>query len=352
MAISIDLLTSNPALPRSGRDLYDRLHAKIPRRSGRSSRSLVTPEPQSACVPTHVALRRHPAAADGCRPADHRERSRAPRPRPREPGPARPVADHPEPLRRVQLDHAGRGRAEPSPRRLGAALRHRRRRAAYTAVDGERTTMRPGDFVLTPFWTFHDHGNPGGEPVIWLDGLDVPIVNLFDASFADHHRRGNAAADAPRRRRARALRRRTCCRSNTSRAACRRRCSAIRTPARARSSTRCIATARSSAPRRQDAVREPGDRRLSDADHRRVHSVPAGGLRGRRRTARPTRPCYCVAEGRGRTPGRRASFAWGPHDIFVAPSWQRVSHEAQEDAVLFSFSDRAAQKALGVWRED
>ena len=45
-------------------------------------------------------------------------------------------------------------------------------------------------------------------------------------------------------------------------------------------------------------------------------------------------------------------FDWGPRDIFVAPSWQPVSHEALEDAVLFSFSDRAAQKALGVWRED
>ena len=61
---------------------------------------------------------------------------------------------------------------------------------------------------------------------------------------------------------------------------------------------------------------------------------------------------YCVAEGHGRTQVGETAFAWGPHDIFVAPSWQRVSHEALEDAVLFSFSDRAAQKALGVWRED
>jgi len=50
---------------------------------------------------------------------------------------------------------------------------------AFTAVDGERTAMRPGDFVLTPFWSFHDHGNPGGQPVIWLDGLDVPIVVMI-----------------------------------------------------------------------------------------------------------------------------------------------------------------------------
>ena len=30
---------------------------------------------------------------------------------------------------------------------------------AYTAVDGERTLMEPGDFVITPSWTWHDHGN-------------------------------------------------------------------------------------------------------------------------------------------------------------------------------------------------
>ena len=46
------------------------------------------------------------------------------------------------------------------------------------------------------------------------------------------------------------------------------------------------------------------------------------------------------------------SFAWSPRDVFVVPSWQPVAHEAQEESVLFSFSDRAAQKALGVWREE
>jgi gentisate 1,2-dioxygenase len=28
-----------------------------------------------------------------------------------------------------------------------------------------------------------------------------------------------------------------------------------------------------------------------------------------------------------------------------------VSHHADDEAVLFSFSDRPAQKALGIWRE-
>src|SRR6185312_17321400 len=42
---------------------------------------------------------------------------------------------------------------------------------AYTAVDGERTYMQPGDFVITPSWTFHDHGNTTDTPMVWLDGL-------------------------------------------------------------------------------------------------------------------------------------------------------------------------------------
>jgi len=54
----------------------------------------------------------------------------------------------------------------------------------YTTVNGQCAWMRPGDFILTPSWTSHEHGNPGSTPVVWLDGLDVPIVNLFDTSFA------------------------------------------------------------------------------------------------------------------------------------------------------------------------
>jgi gentisate 1,2-dioxygenase len=60
---------------------------------------------------------------------------------------------------------------------------------------------------------------------------------------------------------------------------------------------------------------------------------------------------YCVAEGGGCSRVGDSTLAWGPHDVFVVPSWRSVSHEAQDEAVLFSFSDRAAQKALGLWRE-
>lgn len=46
----------------------------------------------------------------------------------------------------------------------------------FTTVNGERTTMEPGDFITTPNWTWHDHGNATEAPNIWLDGLDVPLA--------------------------------------------------------------------------------------------------------------------------------------------------------------------------------
>ena len=47
------------------------------------------------------------------------------------------------------------------------------------------TSMQPGDFVITPSWTWHDHGNETAEPMVWLDGLDIQIVKLMSASFAE-----------------------------------------------------------------------------------------------------------------------------------------------------------------------
>jgi gentisate 1,2-dioxygenase len=54
---------------------------------------------------------------------------------------------------------------------------------AYTNVSGEKTLMRPGDFVTTPNWAWHDHGNETDEPMMWLDGLDMPFVLALNAMF-------------------------------------------------------------------------------------------------------------------------------------------------------------------------
>lgn len=56
---------------------------------------------------------------------------------------------------------------------------------AYTVQDGERFEMSQGDFTLTPSMVYHDHGNLTNRPMIWLDGLDAPMVGYFDAMMQE-----------------------------------------------------------------------------------------------------------------------------------------------------------------------
>jgi gentisate 1,2-dioxygenase len=60
---------------------------------------------------------------------------------------------------------------------------------------------------------------------------------------------------------------------------------------------------------------------------------------------------YCVVEGRGTVYFDDAPHPFEAHDCFVIPPWQKHRFAAQSECVLFSFSDRAAQEALGFWRE-
>ena len=81
------------------------------------------------------------------------------------------------------------GEIAPAHRHVAAALRFViEGKRGYTAVEGERTYMSPGDFIITPSWTWHDHGNDSDAPIIWLDCLDVHIVNLLDCGFREDHR--------------------------------------------------------------------------------------------------------------------------------------------------------------------
>lgn len=47
---------------------------------------------------------------------------------------------------------------------------------AYTTVNGQKCVMQEGDLILTPQLTWHDHTNDSAKPIIWLDGLDIPLV--------------------------------------------------------------------------------------------------------------------------------------------------------------------------------
>jgi gentisate 1,2-dioxygenase len=68
---------------------------------------------------------------------------------------------------------------------------------AYTAVDGERVYMAPGDLILTPSWSWHDHGNETKERVVWMDGLDIPLIASVEAMFFEFYSAQQVAATRP-----------------------------------------------------------------------------------------------------------------------------------------------------------
>jgi gentisate 1,2-dioxygenase len=51
----------------------------------------------------------------------------------------------------------------------------------YTTVEGEKCYLDRGDLVITPSGTWHDHGNEGKVPMVWVDMLDIPVPALFNA---------------------------------------------------------------------------------------------------------------------------------------------------------------------------
>jgi len=59
---------------------------------------------------------------------------------------------------------------------------------AWTIVEGDKLKVGPRDFAITPRGTWHEHGNESEtEPVIWQDGLDIPLTNALDTNFYAVH---------------------------------------------------------------------------------------------------------------------------------------------------------------------
>ena len=152
---------------------------------------LVTPEPASACQPVHwsySAVRPHVLASGDIISAEEAERRVLVLENPGLAGQSRATTSLYAGLQLVLP-----GEIAPAHRHAQTALRFLiEGQGGYTTVAGERVTMAPGDFVITPTWGWHDHGNAGDGPVVWLDGLDIPMVQLLDARFSAGRWRGSA----------------------------------------------------------------------------------------------------------------------------------------------------------------
>ena len=56
----------------------------------------------------------------------------------------------------------------------------------FTGVEGENITFGPGDMVLTPHDTWHNHGNHGDDNAINLSVLDLPLVETLNSMYFEH----------------------------------------------------------------------------------------------------------------------------------------------------------------------
>jgi len=244
------------------------------------------------------------------------------------------------------------GEIAPSHRHSQSALRFIvEGSGAYTAVDGERTTMAPGDFIITPSWTWHDHGNPGNDPVVWMDGLDIRIVQAFAAQF--HEVFPEEVQPVARSEGTSAARYGNNLVPLAAAAPFGRTSPIFNYPyGRSRESLAKLA-------KDQDPDACHGWKMQFINPLTGGHAMPtiAAFIQLLPKGFR-SQPCrstdgtvYSVVEGEGRATIAGEDFEFEPRDSFVVPSWMPVKFAARGETVLFSFSDRPGQEAMGLWRE-
>jgi gentisate 1,2-dioxygenase len=221
---------------------------------------------------------------------------------------------------------------------------------AYTAVEGEKTIMSPGDFVITANWAPHDHGNTSDQPMLWLDVLDMPTVNHFETSFAEHF-------------------------DEKTQKVTRQDGDSF-----AFFGSGVLPDGTQANPKRTPVINytyakmRPILERLHKAGQIDKHHgvrvryinpttggwvLPTMGaqlallpkdFKGEEYRSTDGTVFVC-AEGKGQTTIGGKVFEWTQNDVFVVPPWTPYWHKAEQESVLFSISDRPAQEALGIWRE-
>lgn len=224
-------------------------------------------------------------------------------------------------------------------------------RGAYTAVSGERFPMEEGDLILTPNWTWHDHHNESEDPIIWLDGLDGPLIQSLNVLFFEEYEK----EEQP-------ITRETGESTN--------RMGFARLPKQEATHLRGV-------PFRyawKDTYKAL--KSLSEGDHDpydgtllRYINPATGGftyptmscevqlLKAKEKTQmhrHTSTALYHAFRGHGCTAVGEGHLEWKKGDSFVIPLWQWHRHEnlSDEEAILFSINDRPVMESLQLHREE
>lgn len=222
---------------------------------------------------------------------------------------------------------------------------------AFTTVAGERILMSPGDFIVTPTGSIHDHGNDTDKPVMWLDGLDVFVVNLLNAPFGESYPDKRQPVTRPHGDSV----------TRYSSGLLPRGHSPVMGEtgpfwwpySRTRPALEGQLAAGSVDPAlgvRMDYI-DPATGTSPIRSMSASMSLFPAGFKGEKYRS-VAGAVWTVVEGRGVIRVGDERWDVGPKDIIAVPGWTWHSVEASEELVVFGFSDEVLQRHLGFWREE
>jgi gentisate 1,2-dioxygenase len=232
----------------------------------------------------------------------------------------------------------------------------------YTTIEGERCIAERGDLILTPNGTWHDHGNDGTEPVVWIDVLDFPLMEFLDCVWLDEEFPGEREGNARAQRASRA--------ADYSRKLYgtggvlpdfvphRRGFGRGTTPMfhyRGAEVRAALDGLRDEAGDPYDGVGlrfvnpTTGASLFPTLDYRAALLRAGEETRFKRETASTL---YVAMEGSGVTEIAGRRFEWQENDIFVVPgfAWRRHRNGGRRDAVLYAVSDMPLYEKIGQYR--
>ena len=220
---------------------------------------------------------------------------------------------------------------------------------AYTTVNGQKCVMEEGDLILTPQLSWHDHTNDSGKPIIWLDGLDIPLVQSLQQLLFEPHPEYAQPIE----------------KTSEEVALFESNARSARAPAAeffhykwSDTYSRLNALVETAIPDRFDGYlfeyRNPKTEGPTMPTIQCALSLlrPGHETEAHRHTSTVI---YHAFRGRGSSFIGEERFDWEAGDSFVVPLWHPHRHSnraASEEAILFSMSDAPVLKSLGLYREE
>ena len=232
----------------------------------------------------------------------------------------------------------------------------------YTNVDGERCEAVRGDLILTPNGTWHDHGNDGSAPVVWIDILDFPLMEFLDCIWLDDQLPVESRNGSPSHLTTRAH-------GYTHKlygqggilpgfVSHRRGIGRDTTPMihyRGADVREALGELRKEAGNPYEGITlkfvnpVTGGAVFPTLDYSAQLLRPDEGTRFKRETCNVM---YIAMEGHGTTEIAGKGFQWAENDIFVVPNflWRRHLNTGRGDAVLYAVSDSPLMEKIGQYR--